>query len=104
MTMSEEPMSEEDAREAIQAVAEADYNGDEPHVTRAQAESILQAASAPGYSSIDNVRGAVEVLGMSIAAQVYIDELTACHRAEYDEDDDDDDDDDDAADDAAKDD
>lgn len=75
-------MTEDEAREIIQAAAEVDYDG-EPSVTREQAETILQAATTPGYSSIDDIRGAVEVLGMSIAAQAYIDELTACHRAEY---------------------
>jgi D-mannonate dehydratase len=75
-------MTEDEAREIIQAVAEADYDG-EPFVTREQAETVLQAATSTGYSSIDDIRGAVEVLGMSSAAQAYIDELTACHRAEY---------------------
>ena len=76
-------MTEDEARKIIQAVAEADYDGGEPFVTRAQAETILQAATATGYSSIDGIRTAIEVLGMSSAAQAYINELTACHRAEY---------------------
>lgn len=75
------PMTEDEAREIIQAVAEADYNG-EPFVTREQAETALQAATTSSYCSIEDIRGAVAVLGMSSAAQAYIDELTTCYHAE----------------------
>ena len=81
-----ELMTEDEAREIIQAVAEANYDG-EPFVTREQAENVLQASTTSGYRSIDEIRGAVAVLGMSSAAQAYIDELTACHRSEHSEED-----------------
>lgn len=77
-------METNEAIEIIEAVAEADYGSVEPaDCKRADVRAWLTRAMRPGYSSIDNVAGAVDALGMERAIDVYTAQIAICHETEY---------------------